>query len=150
MKEQKGITLIALVITIIVLLILAGVTIAMLTSDNSAPQKATEAAQKDAISAVKDDVAMRVSEALLQYYDNTYVNASSTSSSGAANPLAKVNEAVNAAVDAHHQKGDITSMTYTAATASAEGTITIETKGYTQTGKVTSKGGITWQALATK
>lgn len=31
MKSQKGITLIALVITIIVLLILAGVTIAMLT-----------------------------------------------------------------------------------------------------------------------
>ena len=34
MKEQKGITLIALVITIIVLLILAGVTIAMLTGSN--------------------------------------------------------------------------------------------------------------------
>lgn len=34
MKNQKGITLIALVITIIVLLILAGVAIAMLTGDN--------------------------------------------------------------------------------------------------------------------
>ena len=34
MREQKGITLIALVITIIVLLILAGVTIAMLTGQN--------------------------------------------------------------------------------------------------------------------
>ena len=33
-KEQKGVTLIALVITIIVLLILAGVSIAMLTGDN--------------------------------------------------------------------------------------------------------------------
>lgn len=33
-KEKKGITLIALVITIIVLLILAGVTIATLTGDN--------------------------------------------------------------------------------------------------------------------
>ena len=33
-KEIKGITLIALVITIIVLLILAGVSIAMLTGDN--------------------------------------------------------------------------------------------------------------------
>ena len=32
--NQKGITLIALVITIIVLLILAGVTIAMLTGEN--------------------------------------------------------------------------------------------------------------------
>lgn len=34
MKNQKGITLIALVITIIVLLILAGVSIAMLTGNN--------------------------------------------------------------------------------------------------------------------
>ena len=34
MKNNKGITLIALVITIIVLLILAGITIAMLTGDN--------------------------------------------------------------------------------------------------------------------
>ena len=33
-KNSKGITLIALVITIIVLLILAGVTIATLTGDN--------------------------------------------------------------------------------------------------------------------
>jgi len=33
-KQSKGITLIALVITIIVLLILAGVTIATLTGDN--------------------------------------------------------------------------------------------------------------------
>ena len=34
MRNQKGITLIALVVTIIVLLILAGVSIAMLTGDN--------------------------------------------------------------------------------------------------------------------
>jgi len=34
MKKNKGITLIALVLTIIVLLILAGVTIATLTGDN--------------------------------------------------------------------------------------------------------------------
>ena len=40
MKNQKGITLIALVITIIVLLILAGVTIAMLTGENGILTKA--------------------------------------------------------------------------------------------------------------
>ncbi len=34
MKKEKGITLIALVITIIILLILAGVTIVTLTGDN--------------------------------------------------------------------------------------------------------------------
>ena len=42
-KEAKGITLIALVITIIVLLILAGVTIATLTGDNGILKKAGDA-----------------------------------------------------------------------------------------------------------
>ena len=43
LKEKKGITLIALVITIIVLLILAGVSIAMLTGDNGILTQASEA-----------------------------------------------------------------------------------------------------------
>ena len=43
LKENKGITLIALVITIIVLLILAGVTIATLTGDNGILKKAGDA-----------------------------------------------------------------------------------------------------------
>ena len=45
-KEEKGITLIALVITIIVLLILAGVSIAMLTGENGILTKARLAKQK--------------------------------------------------------------------------------------------------------
>ena len=43
MKNQKGITLIALVITIIVLLILAGVSIAMLTGENGILTQANSA-----------------------------------------------------------------------------------------------------------
>lgn len=42
MKNQKGITLIALVITIIVLLILAGVSIAMLSGENGILTQATK------------------------------------------------------------------------------------------------------------
>lgn len=39
MKNEKGITVIALVITIIILLILAGVSIAMLTGENGLLRK---------------------------------------------------------------------------------------------------------------
>ena len=46
MKENKGITLIALVITIIVLLILAGVAIAMLSGENGILRKAADAKTK--------------------------------------------------------------------------------------------------------
>lgn len=42
-KSEKGITLIALVITIIVLLILAGISISMLSEDNGILQRATDA-----------------------------------------------------------------------------------------------------------
>ena len=45
-KSNKGITLIALVITIIVLLILAGVTIAVLSGDNGILKRATEAKEQ--------------------------------------------------------------------------------------------------------
>ena len=42
-KKEKGITLVALVITIIVLLILAGVTISLVVSDNGVIHKAQDA-----------------------------------------------------------------------------------------------------------
>ena len=45
-KNEKGITLIALVITIIVLLILAGVSIATLTGDNGIMNRAKGAKEK--------------------------------------------------------------------------------------------------------
>ena len=46
LKASNGITLIALVITIIVLLILAGISISMLSGDNGILQKATDAKTK--------------------------------------------------------------------------------------------------------
>lgn len=45
-KKEKGITLIALVVTIVVLLILAGVTIAMLTGDNGILTQARKAKEE--------------------------------------------------------------------------------------------------------
>ncbi len=71
--ENKGITLIALVITIIVLLILAGITINALTGSDSAPAKANEAEQKNDIGTITDDVALKVQNAHLDAYDEIYV-----------------------------------------------------------------------------
>ena len=60
-KNAKGITLIALVITIIVLLILAGVTIATLTGDNGILGKANEAKTKSDIVEVKEQAQLDIS-----------------------------------------------------------------------------------------
>ncbi len=59
-NNSKGITLIALVITIIVLLILAGVSIAMLTGDNGLLTKATESKTSTAKSEVAERVNMEL------------------------------------------------------------------------------------------
>lgn len=58
MKNNKGITLIALVVTIIVLLILAGVSIAMLTGQNGILKKAGDA--KTASTAGNLDEAVKI------------------------------------------------------------------------------------------
>ena len=74
LREQKGITLVALVITIIVLLILAGVTIAALSGDNGILTNASKSQQENAIGNAKDVVAMAINEATNAYYNSTYLN----------------------------------------------------------------------------
>lgn len=71
-NNQKGITLVALVITIIVLLILAGVSIAALSGQNGILTNASSAKQEDAIGAAKDIVAMAINESVNAYYTVTY------------------------------------------------------------------------------
>lgn len=60
-KQSKGITLIALVITIIVLLILAGVTIATLTGDNGLLRKTIEAKFKSEIKQYEEELRLSIS-----------------------------------------------------------------------------------------
>ena len=60
LKESKGITLIALVITIIVLLILAGVVIATLTGDNGILTKAQNAKTQNEKASIKEQIELAV------------------------------------------------------------------------------------------
>ena len=71
MKNQKGITLIALVITIIVLLILAGVSIAMLTGPNGLLTRAEEGQISSVEGRVRDAVAAAVSDARIRKYQDS-------------------------------------------------------------------------------
>ena len=60
LKANKGITLIALVITIIVLLILAGISIAMLSGNNGILQKAADAKQTSERAEAKEQAQMDI------------------------------------------------------------------------------------------
>ncbi len=63
LKEKRGITLIALIVTIIVLLILAGVTISTLTGDNGLLTKAGEAKSQSEIAEEKDIISISAIQA---------------------------------------------------------------------------------------
>ena len=66
LKYNKGITLIALVITIIVLLILAGVSIAMLTGENGILTQAQNASKQTEIGEEKEQIALAYNGAVTE------------------------------------------------------------------------------------
>ena len=69
-KEEKGITLIALVITIILLLILAGVAIAQITGENGLFARAKQAKERTLIAQYKEKIELIREE--LQIADENY------------------------------------------------------------------------------
>ena len=76
-KETKGITLIALVITIIILLILAGITLTLVLGENGIITKAQEAKQKTEQARIEEQVSLAYLEAKAmegQYVESKGVN----------------------------------------------------------------------------
>ena len=78
MKNNKGITLIALVVTIIVLLILAGVSIAMLTGQNGILNKAGEARDNSAAGTLDEAAKIAVGNILTTNLKWPYGTATTT------------------------------------------------------------------------
>ena len=66
LKKNKGITLIALVVTIIVLLILAGISISMLTGQNGILNRAQEAKEKTQVANEKEAIGLATMDALTE------------------------------------------------------------------------------------
>lgn len=92
MKNEKGITLVALVITIIVLLILAAVSIAALSGQNGILTNADNSKQQTAISQAKEAYSTAISE----IYTNMYAGvADSASTPSVLSPTAVQNSIKN-------------------------------------------------------
>ena len=73
-KNNKGITLVALVVTIIVLLILAGITIATITNSNSAPEKAAQARDSHERATELNDIQVAVTASIKETGYNSEVD----------------------------------------------------------------------------
>ena len=78
MRNNKGITLIALVVTIIVLLILAGVAIAMITGRNSILDRGQSTKAYNAIGAVKDEISLQYNSAYAEFMRQKYDSGEAT------------------------------------------------------------------------
>ena len=87
MKNNKGITLIALVITIIVLLILAGVSIAMLTGENGILTQAENADVRTAQAEAADKINMALNGELANLYAEEKLTGKNDSEIAATNGL---------------------------------------------------------------
>ena len=70
-KANKGITLIALVVTIVVLLILSGITIGTLTSDNGIIKEATSAKEQTERKEIEEQIEMAIIKAEQKYRNPT-------------------------------------------------------------------------------
>lgn len=68
MKNQRGITLVALVITIIVLLILAGVSISLVVGQGGILGKATNAVDANEKATVEQEIKLAIADAQMEYY----------------------------------------------------------------------------------
>lgn len=133
-KNQKGITLIALVITIIVLLILAGVSIAMLTGENGILSQATRAGSDSKVADAKELASLDVSDLVSKYYELKYVDKSSA-----------LDEVANAGA---YVKANLTSSDETKYTVNGSKEIEIKSttsEGKTVKGTITNDGVISWQ-----
>ena len=74
LKRNKGITLIALVVTIIVLLILAGVTLSLVAGENGILKRATNAVDVNEKATVEEQADLLVADIATKYYEEKYVD----------------------------------------------------------------------------
>ena len=151
-KGNKGITLIALVITIIVLLILTGITIAMLTGENGILNNATKSKAYNELGTAKDQVGLKVSEAVTDYFNKIYVKGKDTSATpdttqGSGNYSAS--GAQSAAITAVSTMTLPTGVSFVKANTadpnvSSSGVFTLRYGDYTVQGTIGASGSLTW------
>lgn len=134
MRNERGITLVALVVTIVVLLILAGVTITYALSNNGIFAKAQEAGMVSEQATIRDAVSSAQAECMMEYYD-----ASKTTKTEAKDLISK-----------YVPSGwSVTATTAPTSTGGViAGTVTVATSSYTHT--VTIANGVVTEITAVK
>ena len=113
MRNQKGITLIALVITIIVLLILAGVSIAMLAGDNGLLTRSRQAQTTTIQKSNEEIVKLAVQDLLTEYHAGGAIATNITNTNDTPNTLEINKEELKAAIYRTTSDANLTDITDT-------------------------------------
>ena len=113
MRNQKGITLIALVITIIVLLILAGVSIAMLAGDNGLLTISRQAQTTTIQKSNEEIVKLAVQDLLTEYHAGGAIATNITNTNNTTNTLEINKEELKAAIYRTTSDANLTDITDT-------------------------------------
>lgn len=113
MRNQKGITLIALVITIIVLLILAGVSIAMLAGDNGLLTRSRQAQTTTIQKSNEEIVKLAVQDLLTEYHAGGAIATNITNTNNTPNTLEINKEELKAAIYRTTSDANLTDITDT-------------------------------------
>lgn len=141
-KNQSGITLIALVITIIVLLILAGVSIAMLTGDNGLLTKSKQSVSDNTLAGAQDKVSTEIQAYMADFLEDKYSNSSFTETAGAGRTF------VMTKIKAKYAAGTPnTSLGCDVAYDETAGTITLTKDKRQLIGTVDSDGVLSWDKI---
>ena len=150
MKNQKGITLIALVITIIVLLILAGITIAMLTGENGLLGRSQQASMDNSIAGAKDRISTEVQAGMATYLEKKYADISGSYSGKAIDEIETQLKTIwdlNASTDITNQTLNGCTVSYEKNETAATATITIVKEKRKETGSVAADGTLKWNGI---
>ena len=123
---KEGITLISLVVTIIILLILAGVTLALISGSDGILGRATNALDENKIAMAKEQVELALSDFQAEFFDEKYVERTNNGTK-----KEYISEKLQAGVE--------TTNFY--AKASAEGNVTVY-EGHDNSGTEVVKGAI--------
>lgn len=162
MKSNKGITLISLVVTIIVLLILAGVSIAMLSGDNSILTRAQETGYKTQLSNAQDVIGTAITEQVANFMNFKYVDSNATAAyeNKTYGSSSDIDTAIQYGIEsACSSLGIEPVLTGTAADAKSDTTvltvhylsttkkITVSYNGYKTVGSVSDSGILKWESI---
>ncbi len=114
LKENKGITLVALIITIIVMLILAGVSISLVLGQNGVLTQAKNANKSQIEAALRDAISMANADIIADFYgSDTAKKTAATYTGTEATDIANATSHVNACFDSYSENASYSSGAFT-------------------------------------